>query len=255
MPEAAIREAIGNGLEHHRAGRLSQAEAMYQRALQMAPEHPQALHLLGAIAHQTGRNGLALELMGKAIASHRRALSLDPMSPYAHFNLALALAARGDRDEAMDCYRKTLSLKPDFSEAHNNLGLELAGEGRLDEALACYRAAIAARPDNAEAHNNLGNALTALGQAQAALASYRRAVEIADLPVSRANFAQCLRNVSLVPKDAAFRRLVARAISEPWARPADLAKVGISLLKADPSLAPCLERASRVWPARPAGRD
>lgn len=282
VPEAAIREAIGSGLEHHRAGRLSQAEAMYQRALEMAPDHPEALHLLGALAHQAGRNELALELMGKAIgvdpsnpeyhshfgfvlrvegkldeaiASHRRALSLDPTSPYAHFNLALALAARGERDEAITSYRKVLSLKPDFSEAHNNLGLELAGEGRLDEALACYRAAIAARPDNAEAHNNLGNALTALGQAQAALASYRRAVEIDDLPVSRANFAQCLRNVNLVPKDAAFRRLVARAISEPWARPADLAKVGISLLKADPSLAPCLERASRAWPARPQGRD
>lgn len=281
-PEASIREAIGKGLEHHRAGRLPQAEAMYRQVLQAAPDQPDALQLLGVLAHQAGRNDLALELMRKAIgiepsnphylnqlgfvlqaegrldealASYRRALALDPLSPHLHFNLALALRAQGMREAAIASYRAAISLKPDYSEAHNNLGLELESAGRLDEALACYRSAVAHRPDNAEAHNNLGNALGALGQAQAALASYQRALELSDHPVFKANFAQRLGRTDIVPGDAAFRRLVARAISEPWARPADLARVGMRLIMAGRNLGKHIEPALRAWPARPAKQE
>ena len=44
------------GVSHHRAGRLGEAEGMYRQVLKVqTPNHPGALHLLGAIAHQTKR--------------------------------------------------------------------------------------------------------------------------------------------------------------------------------------------------------
>lgn len=39
-------------VEHHKAGRLFQAEVIYRRVLQRQPEHPQALRLLGDIARR-----------------------------------------------------------------------------------------------------------------------------------------------------------------------------------------------------------
>ena len=38
---------IEQALEHHRAGRLQQAEAIYRQMLRQEPNHPDALHLLG----------------------------------------------------------------------------------------------------------------------------------------------------------------------------------------------------------------
>ena len=38
-------------MQYHRAGRLAEAEAQYRRALAVAPAHPEALHLLGLLAH------------------------------------------------------------------------------------------------------------------------------------------------------------------------------------------------------------
>ena len=40
--------------EHHRAGRLAEAEGLYRRILVECPGHPEALHGLGILAGQAG---------------------------------------------------------------------------------------------------------------------------------------------------------------------------------------------------------
>ncbi|MHB9096595.1 MAG: tetratricopeptide repeat protein [Syntrophales bacterium] len=96
----------------------------------------------------------------------------------AHSNLGIALAGRGQLDEAIAHYKKALEIKPDFAEAHNNLGAALAGRGQLDEAIAHYRKALEIRPDNEKALNNLGVALVGRGQVDAAIAHFQKALEI-----------------------------------------------------------------------------
>ena len=49
-----IEQAIEFALEHHNAGDLSKAESIYNQILQAEPNQPEALHLLGVIAHQMG---------------------------------------------------------------------------------------------------------------------------------------------------------------------------------------------------------
>ncbi len=44
--------AFDEALMHHRAGRLDEAEAIYQRIADSEPNHLGALHMLGVIAHQ-----------------------------------------------------------------------------------------------------------------------------------------------------------------------------------------------------------
>ena len=56
-----IQQAIDLGVQHHNAGRLPEAENIYQQILQSEPNHPTALHLLGVIAHQVGKNDTAVD--------------------------------------------------------------------------------------------------------------------------------------------------------------------------------------------------
>src|SRR5271170_6723306 len=88
---------------HDQAGRRDRAEALYRKVLQKAPDHADALHLLGLIAHERGRHQRASELI-------RRALAIVPDFPAAYANLGSALKATGKRAEAAEAYRHAIAL-------------------------------------------------------------------------------------------------------------------------------------------------
>jgi hypothetical protein len=51
--KTAIQAALAAGLQHHQAGRLTEAGQCYNQALAVDARQADALHLLGVIAHQT----------------------------------------------------------------------------------------------------------------------------------------------------------------------------------------------------------
>ena len=59
----ALEQALDFAMQHHTAGRLPEAETIYQQILQNYPSEPIALHLLGAINHQRGELERALDLI------------------------------------------------------------------------------------------------------------------------------------------------------------------------------------------------
>src|SRR3984885_4084737 len=126
-----IQEVFTAALGHHQAGRLNEAERLYQQILQADPHHADALHFLGVLAHQAGRNDMAVDLIGKAIAQNGRV-------PAFHNNLGSALKALGKFQEAAAAYAYALSLDPDNVAAHYNLGVALQAQGKLPEAAAAY---------------------------------------------------------------------------------------------------------------------
>jgi tetratricopeptide (TPR) repeat protein len=168
---ATIPEALAIALEHHQAGRLQAAEQIYRRILDVEPGHAEAIHLLGVLAHQVGRNDVAIEYIDRAIR-------LNGEQPAFHYNLGEAHLALHRTAEAVACYRRALELKPDFAEAHNDLGSALQDQGQLAEAIACHRRAVELRPHFAEAHYNLGNALRGQGRVAEAIVCYQRALEL-----------------------------------------------------------------------------
>ena len=200
---ATISQALTIAIQHHQAGRLQEAEQIYRQILQAEPEHADAWHLLGVIAHQVGQHEIAADYIGRAIAlngteavfynslgaalralrkvpdavaCYRRALQLKPEFAEAHYNLGNALRDQGSLDDAVACYRRALELKPDHAAAHSNLGVALNDQGKLDDAVACCRRALELNPDFAAAHSNLGNALKDQGKLDEAVACYRRAL-------------------------------------------------------------------------------
>lgn len=168
---ATISEAMAIAVRHHQAGELDDAKHIYEQVLQAVPDHPDASHLLGVIAHQNGQNQLAIEHI-------RRAIALDPQAAAYHCNLGVAYRALHRLDKAAACYRRALDIVPDYAEAYNNLGNIHNARNESHEAIACCQKALLIRPDYAEAHSNLGNALQNQGKSEEAVASYQRALQL-----------------------------------------------------------------------------
>jgi tetratricopeptide (TPR) repeat protein len=154
MPSTA--ETLALGIEHHRSGRLGEAEAIYRRVLALEPHNADAIQLLGVIAHQSGRPEEAIKMIGEAIALNRNA-------PGYRINIGEAYRALGRLDEAEAAQKEALALDPRSAEALNNLGLVQFDKGNRNAAIECYRRALALRPDFIDAHRNLGLTLLALG--------------------------------------------------------------------------------------------
>jgi protein O-GlcNAc transferase len=166
-----IQQSLHQAVQNHTAGRLAQAEQLYRHILQADPNQPDALHLLGVLAHQTGNSEAAVELIGKAIM-------LKPEFEEAQNNLGLALQALGNLDTARDSFLKAVALKPDYAEAHSNLGNVLMGLGKMQDAEASFRQALAIKPDYVKACNNMGLALRDLGRLDEAIDTYQQAVSL-----------------------------------------------------------------------------
>jgi hypothetical protein len=65
-----VGELFQRGFSDHQSGRLTAAEAAYRQVLVIQPDHIDALHLLGVIAHQEGAKDQAVRYMRRAIALH-----------------------------------------------------------------------------------------------------------------------------------------------------------------------------------------
>jgi protein O-GlcNAc transferase len=168
---ANLADSLSEAIEHHRSGRLQNAEQLYRQILAADPDQPDALHLLGVIAMQVGRHDDAIQLIGSAIRVHGGEAAF-------HNNLAESYRASGRIAEATASYQRAIELRPEFAEAHNGLGVALQGQGRNAEAVASYQRALALMPTLASAQFNLGTALDGLGQTADAIAAYRHAVEL-----------------------------------------------------------------------------
>jgi protein O-GlcNAc transferase len=79
-----IRAALEAGLRHHQAGQYAEAGRCYRQALAMDAGQADALHLLGVIAHQTGDDNTAVEMINAAI-------EISPSFASYHSNLGNAL--------------------------------------------------------------------------------------------------------------------------------------------------------------------
>ena len=167
---ATLPEALVVAVEHHKAGRIEQAETIYREILQVAPDQANTLHLLGVIAHQAGKYDLAAEYISRAI-------SQDPAQAEFHYNLALARQEHGKRVEAVNGYWRVFQLNPGFSSALNNLGNVLRQQGQIDEVVCCYRQVLQHQLDNDMTLCNLVRALEDQVQAENALASFQQALQ------------------------------------------------------------------------------
>ena len=166
-----VPQAIKIGLVHHQAGRLQEAEQIYQQVLKVDSDNPDALHLLGLMAHQVGNSEIAVQMI-------ERAVRIQPSAPEYLNNLGEVYRSLRRLGEATTSYEKALAIKPEYAEALSDRGVALQELKRYEEALASYDRALAIKPEYAEALSNRGLALQGLKRYEEALASYDRALAI-----------------------------------------------------------------------------
>lgn len=198
-------DILARAVAHHRAGRLHEAAQDYHAVLDADPDHPDALHLLGVVALQSGQPEPAVQLIGRAIErnngvadywdnfgsaqaalgrhreaakAHETAVNLKPDFAAAWHNLGNALHVQELDGLASVAYSAALALRPDYAKAWYNFANALRASGRLPDAIEALRRAVRAMPGMVEAHNNLGDALAASGRLEEALAEHRIVVKL-----------------------------------------------------------------------------
>jgi len=167
---------------HRQQKEPDKAILAYQRLKKLAPEDPRPFFLLGAAYEESGDDVRAeaafqdaqqfRRYLGEAwtnlgsIAFRRgdlakanwylsRAVVRAPARPKAHYNYALVLSAKKERDRALDELRVAGDLDPQDAEIRYLAGVILLRQGRLDEAKVQFQEALKRRPDHPDAKHNL----------------------------------------------------------------------------------------------------
>jgi tetratricopeptide (TPR) repeat protein len=166
-----MSDTLENARQLHRAGKLVEAERLYQQMLQGNGHDPEIWFLLGDALQGQGR-------LADAVESYSLALQYQPDHVPARAGLGVTLANMRKLPEAVAELRQVIRLRPDFAQAHHNLGVALAELGNLDEAIACLRQALALQPDYPEACYNLGNVLVSQKKREEAVTQFLRALEL-----------------------------------------------------------------------------
>jgi tetratricopeptide (TPR) repeat protein len=102
------------GVVLFQTGRVDQAIAHYQKALEINPNYAEAHYNLGDAFVQKGQ-------FDEAIIHYQKSLEIDPYHADTHLNMGNAFFRKGQFDEAMAQYREALRLEPNNGNVQNNL--------------------------------------------------------------------------------------------------------------------------------------
>ena len=212
--QVTLAQALQMGLDCMRSGDLARAESILRQVLRAAPEQPDALHLIGMVAHQAGDLEFAADHLRRAVAAapanaqfHNNygtvlraqqdldgasrqfelATQLDPSYALAFVNRGAVSEAQGRLEGAIGQLERALEFEPKFADAHNNLAVALERQGRTAEAIEHFELAVTHDPSHAGAHSNLLLSLHYGGVERAPaelLAEHRRWSELHEAPLA-----------------------------------------------------------------------
>jgi Flp pilus assembly protein TadD len=133
-------------------------------ALRMQRPH-EAERLAAGVLKSSRGNALAAQVLGRALLMQNRAAeAIVPLEraarrssdPAIETELAVALAAAGRRDEALDQLRQTAARRPPFPPAFVEHGGQLSRIGRFEEAIAVLESGLALTPEVVDLRMELG---------------------------------------------------------------------------------------------------
>jgi tetratricopeptide (TPR) repeat protein len=136
-----------------------QAVALYERVLELDPEHAAAHINLGTLNYNRQNYNAAEE-------HYRAAIKIDPRYALAYFDLGNVLDETGRVTEAVQTYTAALQLAPTYADAHYNLALAYEKLKQPRPALRHWRAYVkldTAGPWAVHARNQIQRILQADG--------------------------------------------------------------------------------------------
>ena len=166
-------------------GRLSEAETLIRRAVELAPAYSDAHNNLGNVLQHQKRGD-------EAVKCYERAIALQPDLADAYNNLGNALQQQKRYDEAIVFYERAITLRPEMADAHLNLGKALEALDQMSQALTAYRQAVMLRPFHFDSYRRLGAALYGWDRIEEAADVYRKWLSLEpDNPLARHLLSAC----------------------------------------------------------------
>ncbi|MEW6645960.1 MAG: tetratricopeptide repeat protein [Pseudomonadota bacterium] len=161
---------LGIARRHSAAGRITEAEANYRRAIKFNPEYHAAHYNLGLLLLEQGR-------YADARAEFEWITKRDPENSEAFFNLARTAYGGGDNASALAAYQRAIDLRGgDYPEAYFNQGLVYIALKRHNDAEAAYLKAIKLQEAYPEAWYNLGLVQSRQGKSELSKQSFLSAI-------------------------------------------------------------------------------
>jgi Flp pilus assembly protein TadD/2-polyprenyl-3-methyl-5-hydroxy-6-metoxy-1,4-benzoquinol methylase len=248
---AAFRRALalqpGNAVVHNNLGTAQksmglweEAEASFRKAAALQPGFAGAFVNLGNLYRDKD------DLHG-AERSYRHALTLAPRETAALCGLGLTLWQLGRHDEAMVNYQAVLAIDPAHPETLFNLAIARSKDGALEEAEALAVRALASRPGDTGILNHLASLRLARGDGAGAMEMIGRSLAVQETPRAGKLFVELTRRFNWSGDDDT-RRIMVRALTEPWDRPGALAHACAKLIRSHPAIGPLVMRADAAWP-------
>ncbi|MGB9154645.1 MAG: tetratricopeptide repeat-containing glycosyltransferase family protein [Alphaproteobacteria bacterium] len=169
---ALLHEKRTEAARLHAKGDIAAASVLYRDVLKIAPQDPDALHMMGIIAQQGGNQELAVKFFEMALA-------VNPDFAGAWYNRALVLRVMKRGKDALQSVQAAIEIDPTLGEAWNLMALLLKDDGaHYDQARECHIRAIALQPKNPQFHDNYAALLLAMEDREGAYLAARKAQEI-----------------------------------------------------------------------------
>ena len=143
------------------------AETYYRKTLELAPGHKDASTNLSAILLEDKR-------ADEALAVCRDALKLSADSDKLHFNMARALADKGDQEGATSEFEKAIAISADVPDYHLAYGQWLGAWGKRDKGLEHVRQALVSARDDIEMMELVGRGFRLLRAADDCVSTFDR---------------------------------------------------------------------------------
>lgn len=160
--------------------RFEEAEAAYDRAIELTPDRAGGLWLLH-FARALSREGQG-DWPGTE-ADLRRALALAPDQPQVLNHLGYSLVERGESlPEALELLERAVALRPDSGAIVDSLGWALFKLGRHAEAVLRLEAAATLLATDPVINDHLGDALWTVGREREARFQWSRALSFDPTP-------------------------------------------------------------------------
>jgi tetratricopeptide (TPR) repeat protein len=242
-----IQPLFAQATTAHGAGDLARAEMLYRQILTLAPNHPDALHLLGRLACDRGQPAAGADLLARAVRLRPRIA--EYMAGLAHAQLRM-----GQTEAGLESWRRAVRLKPEAASLQFGHGMALAEAGQIDPAVQAFRRAVAREPGLVAAHAAAGAALLQAGRAEEAEAAFANAVRLRPADADGYFNLGCaqMAQQKLEAAEASFRAALARRADHAGA----WGNLGLTLQNTGQlaAAAACLERAAALQPGSAAAQ-
>jgi serine/threonine-protein kinase len=179
---AVLGEALwGRFMNAPEASTREEASAAVARALELAPDLPEAHVAVGRGLMATGDRAGARREFEKATAAR-------PDSDIAWAYLGAACAGMTDaHDEGQAALEKAIALNDGYYLHRVQLGLFHESFNEWEPAAEAYRKATELKPDSISAWNNLGGVLLRLRRSVEAIAAFQHSIELQETPEAHSN--------------------------------------------------------------------